>query len=72
MIIYIFKRLVSLVVTLLVATVVIFIMIEVVPGDPAAFMMGLSGGAEAANALRSELGIHLLTLPLRTAPGLRR
>jgi peptide/nickel transport system permease protein len=57
MIIYIFKRLVSLVVTLLVATVVIFIMIEVVPGDPAAFMMGLSGGAEAANALRSELGL---------------
>ena len=54
---YLLKRLISLVLTLLVATLVIFIMIEVVPGDPAAYMMGLSGGAEAANALRSELGL---------------
>ena len=48
---YVLKRLLSLVITLLVATVVIFLMIEVVPGDPAAFMMGLSGSTEAADAL---------------------
>ncbi|MDG1708123.1 MAG: ABC transporter permease [Emcibacteraceae bacterium] len=58
---YLFKRLLSLFATLLVATVVIFIMIEVVPGDPAAFMMGLSGSTEAADALREELGLNMST-----------
>lgn len=57
MIKYISKRLFSLILTLIVATVVIFIMIEVVPGDPAAFMMGLSANAEAADALRTQLGL---------------
>ncbi len=56
---YILKRLLSLVLTLLVATVVIFVMIEVVPGDPAAYMMGLSGSTEATEALRSELGLNM-------------
>ena len=56
---YLFKRLLSLFVTLFIATIVIFIMIEVVPGDPAAFMMGLSGSTEAADALREELGLNM-------------
>ncbi|MDG1996574.1 MAG: ABC transporter permease [Emcibacteraceae bacterium] len=56
---YLLKRLLSLFVTLFVATIVIFIMIEVVPGDPAAFMMGLSGSTEAADALREELGLNM-------------
>lgn len=51
------KRVISLLITLLVATIVIFLMIEVVPGDPAAFMMGLSTNTEAADVLRSELGL---------------
>ena len=41
------------------ATGVIFILIEVVPGDPVAFMMGLSGSTEAADALRIELGLNV-------------
>ncbi|MBT5186586.1 MAG: ABC transporter permease, partial [Kordiimonadaceae bacterium] len=57
MIHFVLKRLASLVLTLLVATGVIFIMIEVVPGDPAAYMMGLSNNAEAADALRSQMGL---------------
>jgi len=56
---YVLKRLLSLLITLVVATVVIFLMIEVVPGDPAAFMMGLSGSTEAADALRDELGLNM-------------
>jgi len=59
---FIAKRLLSLFLTLFVATIVIFIMIEVVPGDPAAFMMGLSTNAEAANALRTELGLDASAL----------
>lgn len=57
--VFIGKKLLSLIITLLVATGVIFIMIEVVPGDPASFMMGLSGGSEAADALRAELGLNV-------------
>jgi peptide/nickel transport system permease protein len=56
---YMLKRLLSLFITLVVATVVIFLMIEVVPGDPAAYMMGLSGSTEAADALRAELGLNM-------------
>ena len=57
MIKYFLKRMISLILTLLVATAVIFIMIEIVPGDPAAYMMGLSNNAEAADALRSQMGL---------------
>lgn len=56
---YLLKRIISLIITLFIATIVIFIMIEVVPGDPAAFMMGLSANAEAADALRSQLGLDI-------------
>lgn len=58
MIQYFLKRFLSLGVTLFVATIIIFLMIEVVPGDPAAFMMGLSTNTDAADALRAELGLN--------------
>jgi len=56
---YFLKRALSLIITLFIATIVIFLMIEVVPGDPAAFMMGLSGTTEVADALRAELGLDM-------------
>ncbi len=56
---FLLKRFLSLAITLIVATVIIFIMIEIVPGDPAAYMMGLSGSTEATEALRAELGLNL-------------
>lgn len=59
MISFLLKRLFSLILTLFVATIIIFILIEVVPGDPAAFMMGLSTNTDAADALRAELGLNL-------------
>jgi peptide/nickel transport system permease protein len=59
MISFLLKRVFSLILTLFVATIIIFILIEVVPGDPAAFMMGLSTNTDAADALRAELGLNL-------------
>lgn len=59
MIHYFAKRLLSLMITLFVATIIIFLMIEVVPGDPATFMMGLSTNTDAADALRVELGLNM-------------
>lgn len=59
MISFLVKRLLSLSLTLIAATIIIFILIEVVPGDPASFMMGLSTNTGAADALRVELGLNL-------------
>jgi len=60
--IYFLKRLFSLAATLLVASVVIFFTIEVVPGDPAAFMLGLNAQPETVAALRTELGLDRSSL----------
>ncbi len=52
------KRLVSLAVTLWVASLVIFLSLEIVPGDPAAFMLGMNAQEDTLNALREELGLN--------------
>jgi hypothetical protein len=40
------------------ASVVIFLLIEIVPGDPAQFMLGLNATPELADALREQLGLN--------------
>lgn len=57
MIRYILGRLVSLCVSLIVASLVIFAIVEVVPGDPAAFMLGVNARPDTIAALRAELGL---------------
>ena len=52
------SRLLSLALSLAVASVVIFSVIEIVPGDPAAFMLGLNATPEATAALREQLGLN--------------
>lgn len=54
---YILKRLGVLLVSLLVASGIIFTMLEVVPGDPASFMLGINAEADTLAALRRELGL---------------
>lgn len=54
---YILIRALSLGLSLIVASVVIFAVIEVIPGDPASFMLGLNATEENLAALRSELGL---------------
>jgi hypothetical protein len=51
----------SLLATLLAASLVIFALLEVVPGDVAAVMLGLNATPEAVAALRTELGSWGLT-----------
>lgn len=53
----VFTRVRSLILTLFVASIIIFLMLEVAPGDVARFMMGLDADPEALAALRSELGL---------------
>jgi len=57
MLAYVLSRMVSLSVSLVVASLVIFLAIEVIPGDPAAFMLGLNAAPEAVDALREQLGL---------------
>lgn len=52
------KKLLSLIVTLALASVAIFVAMELVPGDPAVFMLGMSAGDAAIEALREELGLN--------------
>lgn len=54
---FILGRILSLVLSLIAASIVIFLVLEVVPGDPAQFMLGLNATPEAADALRKSLGI---------------
>jgi len=54
---YAFRRLFSLGLSLLAASVVIFAVIEVIPGDPAAYMLGLNADPAAVAALRDDLGL---------------
>jgi len=54
---YLLGRFVSLVLSLIAASIVIFLLLEVVPGDPAQFMLGLNATPEAVATLRQNLGL---------------
>ena len=56
---YLLKRLASLAVSLLAASLVIFLVVEVAPGDPASFMLGMNARPDTVAALRTELGLDL-------------
>jgi peptide/nickel transport system permease protein len=54
---FIAKRFASLAATLVAASVVIFLVMEVLPGDPASFMLGLNAQPDTVAALRHQLGL---------------
>lgn len=54
---YILRRFVALGLTLLAAALVIFVVLEILPGDPAAVTLGLNAAPEALAALRVEMGL---------------
>ena len=50
-------RLAVLLITLLAATAVIFVIVQVAPGDPVRYMMGLQAQPDAVAAMRHQLGL---------------
>ena len=42
MALFLFRRLITLMLTLLVAATVVFVVLEILPGDPASVMLGLN------------------------------
>ncbi|MCB1390160.1 MAG: ABC transporter permease, partial [Rhodobacteraceae bacterium] len=59
MIRYTVGRLISLCLSLIVASMVIFTVVEIVPGDPAAYMLGVNARPDTVAALRTELGLDM-------------
>jgi len=55
--VFLIRRLGGLVATLLVATVVVFAVLEILPGDPASLMLGVNAQPDTIAALRTELGL---------------
>ena len=51
---YLLRRLLAFALTLLGAAIVIFLVLEILPGDPAAVTLGLNAAPEALAALRAE------------------
>jgi peptide/nickel transport system permease protein len=56
--IFLIKRIFTLLLTLLVATLVVFVVLEILPGDPAAVMLGINAEADTLNALQEQLGLN--------------
>ncbi|MEC8222992.1 MAG: ABC transporter permease, partial [SAR324 cluster bacterium] len=56
---FMFRRLTALMVTLLVASLLIFLLLEILPGDPAAVILGVGAQEDTLRALRAELGLDL-------------
>ncbi len=56
---YTVTRLISLSLSLIAASIIIFFVIEIVPGDPAAFMLGLNAQPDTVAALQRELGLDV-------------
>lgn len=51
------RRLVSLIVTLIVVSLLIFTVMNLLPGDPAAIMLGTSATPETLAALKAQMGL---------------
>ncbi|MGD1881075.1 MAG: ABC transporter permease [Paracoccaceae bacterium] len=56
---YTLKRLISLIISLAVTSLVIFFVIEIAPGDPASLMLGVNAQPDTLAALRAELGLDV-------------
>ncbi len=55
---YAIRRCLGLCLSLWIASIVIFAVLNVVPGDPASYMLGMNASPETVAALRTELGLN--------------
>lgn len=58
MLAYLAKRIAIGLVTLIVASAVVFLVLEIVPGDPALLMLGMNAEPQALAALREDMGLN--------------
>ena len=55
---YTLKRLIQLIPTLFIVVLIVFVITRVIPGDPAAVMLGPQASVEDVESLREELGLN--------------
>ena len=55
--VFLAKRFVTLLLTLIAASLIIFTVLEILPGDPAAIILGVNAREDTLAALRNELGL---------------
>lgn len=55
---FILKRILQIIPTLFVVVFIVFVITRIIPGDPAAVMLGPQATVEAINELREELGLN--------------
>jgi peptide/nickel transport system permease protein len=60
---YLLRRLLTGIATLLVASMVVFAVLEILPGDPARLMLGINATEDAVQALREQMGLNQGILP---------
>lgn len=60
---YITRRLLAMIPVLFVLSVIVFLIIYLIPGDPAAVMLGDGASPETIEALREQMGLNLPLLP---------
>lgn len=59
MAIFLAKRIFVFVITLIVSSIVIFLLLEILPGDPASIILGVGAQEDTLAALRSEMRLNL-------------
>ncbi|MCW5720373.1 MAG: ABC transporter permease [Devosia sp.] len=59
MMLYLLRRLAGFALTLLIAALVIFVLLDLLPGDPARFILGINASADALAALRLQMGLDI-------------
>ncbi|NQD66260.1 ABC transporter permease [Bacillus haikouensis] len=58
MLLYIFRRLIEIIPVIFGVTLVVFLIMQMVPGDPAVILAGEGASKDAINQLRTELGLN--------------
>ena len=58
MITFIIKKMIMVGVSLVLSSMIIFAVIEIIPGDPALYMLGINASDDTLAALRDELGLN--------------
>ncbi|WIY53401.1 ABC transporter permease [Devosia sp. YIM 151766] len=57
MILHLLRRLLGFVATLFIAALVIFVLLDLLPGDPARFILGINASEASVAALRAQMGL---------------
>ena len=55
---YLLKRLAISLATLVLASIVVFAVLEILPGDPARLMLGMNASADQVELLRNQMGLN--------------